>query len=133
MNLRLILFIMLLSLFFQNKAFLMVLKDSADPNLNIEEKDQEEDVSSIENNPFLTFDEEEDFSPFIYRETIRMDLTAVFYTPPKSKIIVDGRIYEEGDIISNKRIVKINPEEAVLKDAKGEYLLKLNGVLGEVR
>lgn len=141
MNLKSIVLIFLfIFLFFQAEVFLMVLKDPINPipgvnndGFSSESQNEEKEVLSIENNPFLTFDEEESFSPLIYRETITMNLTAVFYTPPNSKILVDGRIYEEGDIVDNKRIIKIRPEEAILKDTRGEYLIKLNGVLGEIQ
>lgn len=87
----------------------------------------------IVHNPFLTEEEVERFSDPDYREPVQMNVSAVFYTPPESKIIVDGRVLKEGDIINNKRIIKIKPEEAILKDIRGEYSLKLKGVLPESR
>lgn len=78
-------------------------------------------------NPFLTEKEEAAFKDIDEREVINyLNLSAIFYSSSKeSKAIIDGRIYKVGDVLDNKKIVEINPEEIVLKDASREYVLKI--------
>jgi len=93
------------------------------------EKEKEIDVTMIDSNPFLTFEEQEIVKSPSYREPLALNLSAVFYSPPTSKVVINGRIFKEGDIVDNKRIIEIKPEKVVLKDTKNEYLLKLKGLL----
>lgn len=81
-------------------------------------------------NPFLTSEEKEYFEDT--RKETRIDylnLTAVFYSPLNSKAIIEGRIYKVGDIVDNKKIVEINPEEVMLEDSQGAYVIALKPVL----
>jgi DNA-binding transcriptional MerR regulator len=91
----------------------------------------EEEDPSLRTNPFLA-PEEEDFLKSQEGKLVinYLKLTAVFYSPPSSRAIIDGKIFKEGDIVDNKQIVKINPEEIILKDTKGEYIISMKNVLG---
>ncbi len=76
-------------------------------------------------NPFLTLEEimalqEQE------RQTIEyLNLSAVFLSPGGTYAIVDGRIVKEKDMLDNKEVVKIDQEEIILKDALGEYIVKI--------
>ena len=75
-------------------------------------------------NPFLTLDEEKEFSGG--RKIINyLTLSAVFYAPGHSYAIIDGHIVKEKDTIDNKEIIRINPESVILRDALGaEYIVR---------
>ncbi len=85
--------------------------------------------SSMRTNPFLTREEEDLYKKQDTRRPVNFDLSAIFYAPPKSKAVIAGRIYKEGDIVDNKEIVKINTGDVILKDGQGEYILRLKTVL----
>ena len=102
------------------------------PSKNVSEKKELlEDVSKEEKrvlsgrNPFLTLDEEKEFSG--EKKIIGyLNLSAVFYSPGHSYAIIDGRIVKEKDTIDNKEIIRINPESVVLRDASGaEYVVRM--------
>jgi hypothetical protein len=81
-------------------------------------------------NPFLREEEERLFESTKDRVQITtLDLSAIFYSTGASSVIIDGRFYKEGDIVDNKKIVSISPEEVILKDAQSVYVLQLQGVL----
>jgi hypothetical protein len=89
-------------------------------------------IAVSQKNPFLTSEEEVFFKDKDNRVVINyLDLSAIFYSPPKSYAIINGQIFKEGDIVDNKRIEKIEPERVVLKAATGEYLLNLKEILEE--
>lgn len=83
-------------------------------------------------NPFLTQEEEGvtketgSFIPINY-----LSLSAVIYSPRESRAIINGQILKVGDNIDNKQVVKIEPEAVILKDAQGEYIVRLKKVAGE--
>ena len=87
------------------------------------------DLVDIAFNPFLTPQEEKNFSgtgkyvPLDY-----LSLSAVIYSPTSCKAIVNGKILELGGSIDNKKVVAIRPEEVVLKDSQSEYILRLKKV-----
>ena len=83
----------------------------------------------LEVNPFLTPEEREYFR-YKGRPVIEdLQLSAIFYSPLRRRVIIDSQILEEGDRINNKRIVQILEEGVVLRDEEDEYILKLRGVL----
>lgn len=99
-----------------------------------QEKKEEpvQEATSERPNPFLTQEEEG-----VLKETgavIPLDylvLSAVLYSPNASRAIISGKILSVGDSIDNKRVIRIEAESVVLKDAQGEYIVRLKGVAGE--
>ncbi|MDD4907783.1 MAG: general secretion pathway protein GspB [Candidatus Omnitrophica bacterium] len=95
-----------------------------------EEKAREEEAAQLalaRTNPFLTKEEEENYKETQGRILIEnMTLSAVMYSPPSSKVIIDGAILKEGDNIGQKKIIEIQPKAVILKDdsSKSEYILK---------
>lgn len=84
-------------------------------------------------NPFLSQEELELFKD-IDTSSIPIDylnLTAIFYSPPDSKAVIEGRIYKKGDILDNKMITEIKPEEVFLEDTQSKYILRIKGVLDQ--
>jgi len=85
---------------------------------------------AVTSNPFLTPEEEEFFKGVPNRVNIDyLNLSAIFYSPLEGKAVIDGRIYKKGDIVDNKKIIEISPEEVILNDGEGGYVLKMKGVL----
>ena len=79
----------------------------------------------VDTNPFLSLEEERLYGALSYREFLDLDLTAVFYRPPESKAVINNQILEEGDMLDNKKVIKINPSEVILKDEGTEYIVRL--------
>jgi len=82
-------------------------------------------------NPFLTQREEKalvelgNALPLDY-----LKVSAIFYSSfsSQSRAIINGKVLILGDSIDNKEIIKINPEEVVLKDSQGRYVAKMAGL-----
>ena len=82
-------------------------------------------------NPFLTQREEKalvelgNALPLDY-----LQVSAIFYSSfsAQSRAIIDGKVLVLGDSIDNKEIIKISPEEVVLKDSQGRYVAKMAGL-----
>ena len=98
-------------------------------------KTTEKEVSAEESsppekeNPFFTKEEEESFK----KQDNKIPLThlvvsAIFYRPDNSKAIINGRVLSEGDTIENKEIVRIEPEEVILKEGLSMYTVKMGKV-----
>jgi hypothetical protein len=92
--------------------------------------------AELEQNPFLTDEEEREFAdlgeaaldaaPIDY-----LALSAILYSPSnKSRAVINGRILEIGSQIDNKEIIEINAEAVILKDAQAEYIIKLKKISG---
>lgn len=80
-------------------------------------------------NPFLTVEEDKMFVGAGYRESLDLELSAIFYSPAGSKAIIDGKICREGDVIDNKTVTEINQQKVILKDERGsEYIIRLKSV-----
>jgi len=82
-------------------------------------------------NPFLTTDEESSFEnksaqiPLEY-----LTVSAIIHSADnKSKAIINGQVYQVGDILDNKQVVVINAEDVILKDTQGEYIIKIGTVV----
>jgi hypothetical protein len=124
-----------------NKTVVRELMRNQQPILEItpaQQKTEEEQAKQIEaeelalarSNPFLTKEEEEAFKESQGRVPIKdMNLSAIMYSPPNSKVIVDGAILKEGDNIGTKKIIEIQPKMVIFKDetTKLEYTLKTTG------
>lgn len=90
-----------------------------------------EEVEAARANPFLTQKEEKalvelgNALPLDY-----LKVSAIFYSAivSQSRAIIDGKVLVLGDSIDNKEIIKINPEEVVLKDSQGRYVVKMAGL-----
>lgn len=81
-------------------------------------------------NPFLTLEEEEFFKDL--GEAIPIDylnLSAILYSPGVSKIIINGYVLEVNDNIDGKKIIDIQPDKVTLKDAEGEYVIRLRKIV----
>ena len=78
-------------------------------------------------NPFLTKEEEASIHNS-YEKPLSLRLSAIFYSPPNSKAIIDGRILKEGDKINNKIIKEIKLREVILKDSNSKYILRIEGL-----
>jgi mannose/fructose/N-acetylgalactosamine-specific phosphotransferase system component IIB len=80
-------------------------------------------------NPFLSEKEEDALKSKEGKVEISyLNVAAIFYAPPYSKAIIEGRVVGEGDILDNKEIIKIEPEEIILKDTQGEYIIQMRAV-----
>jgi hypothetical protein len=82
-------------------------------------------------NPFLTADEESSFEnknaqiPLEY-----LTVSAIIHSAGnESKAIINGQVYQVGDILDNKQVVVINAEDVILKDTQGEYIIKIETVV----
>jgi hypothetical protein len=79
-------------------------------------------------NPFLTQKEQKalvemgNVIPLEY-----LNVSAIFYSSfnSRNRAIIDGKVLVSGDIIDNKQIIKINPEDVVLEDSQGKYVAKI--------
>ena len=81
-------------------------------------------------NPFLTPEEEEYFWKTEKKiEIDYLNLSAVFYSPGNSKVIIGGGIFKKGLFIDNKEITEIGREWVILKDTTAKYILKMKRVL----
>ncbi len=77
-------------------------------------------------NPFLTWEEEKELSKTKKRKILDyLTLSAIFYSSKNSFVVIEGHILKEGDMIDEKKIVKIEPEKVILKDEEGEYVVFL--------
>ena len=84
----------------------------------------------IKRNPFLTMEEEEPFRHKRGEVVSYLNLSAIFYSPPYSYAIVNGRIVKKGDLIDGKEVTEINPEEIVLNDSGGRcYVAKVRRIV----
>lgn len=101
-----------------------------------EPKDQAPENESVapeaskRENPFLSKEEEDALMHKELRVALSgYDLSAVFYAPPHSKVIINGGIFEEGDMLDNKEIVTIDAREIILQDSEGKYYLRVKELL----
>jgi len=88
---------------------------------------QAAELALARSNPFLTQEEEENFKETQGRIIIEdMNLSAVMYSPPNSKAIINGVIVKEGGTLGSKKIIEIQPKAVIMKDevSKREYILK---------
>lgn len=53
-----------------------------------------------------------------------LNLSGVIYDEKRPLAIINGQIVAEGEMVDNKRVIKITPTEVVLKDKEKEYHLK---------
>lgn len=86
-------------------------------------------LTQTASNPFLTKEEEQAFGEL--GKAIPIDylhLSAILYSPLRSRAIIDGRILEIGDYIDNKEVIEIQPEAVILKDAQSQYIVRLKKV-----
>jgi hypothetical protein len=91
-----------------------------------EESSKRAEPFSLKRNPFLTQAEEILFARRGDREVIDyLDISAIFYSPPNSYAIVNGRVTKENDIIDGKEVKKIEQEAIILKDGQREYIIYL--------
>lgn len=102
-----------------------------------EEKARDEEAAQLalsRSNPFLTKEEEENYKETQGRIIIDdMTLSAVMYSPPNSKVIIDGSIFKEGDDLGSKKIIEIQPKAVILKDesSKREYIIRTKDAAGK--
>lgn len=91
----------------------------------------QEPVAGSRTSPFLTLQEERSLEkqgstiPIMY-----LEVTAVFYSSDaeKSRVIIEGKVLAVGDTIDNKKIIAINPEEIILKDSQGYYVVRMKKI-----
>lgn len=91
-------------------------------------------VNGARENPFLTKEEELEFAeqgtaiPLEY-----LHVSAIFYSNDenKSRAIVNGKVLAKGDSIDNKEVARVNPEDVLLQDAQGQYVVRMNKVLSQ--
>ncbi|OQX80200.1 MAG: hypothetical protein B6D56_05605 [Candidatus Omnitrophica bacterium 4484_70.1] len=89
-------------------------------------EEEDEKVVSFRENPFLTWEEEIDLSKTKRRKVLDyLTLSAIFYSSKNSFAVIDGHILKEGDMIDDKKIVRIEPKKVVLKNEEGEYVVFL--------
>ncbi|MDD5669745.1 MAG: hypothetical protein PHE58_06955 [Candidatus Omnitrophica bacterium] len=107
---------------------LMQQKPASQPEVKNEQKTEaEEPAGRI--NPFLSLDEEEYFSSTQGRLMLNnAEVTAIFYSPPDSKAIINGYVVKKNDMFEGKEVLEINPEDVVLKDAQGEYIVRMRNI-----
>ncbi len=92
-----------------------------------ETKEELLEVKKIERrvdiNPFLTKEEEERFGSLYYDKELGLRLSAIFYSPGRSRAVINGYILKEGDFIDNKKVKEIKPDRVVLEARKVTYTL----------
>ena len=92
------------------------------------------DIFSLRRNPFLTVDEEKEFGEGKKEIISYLNLSAIIYAPGNSYAVIDGRIVGEKGTIENKKVVKIDPQEVILKDEKGkEYIIRMKNVVNPIK
>lgn len=103
-------------------------KTASQPEIKNEQKtEQEEPPGRL--NPFLSLDEEQYFSSTQGRLMLNdAEVTAIFYSPPESKAIINGYVVKKNDMFEGKEVLEINPEDVVLKDAQGEYIVRMKKI-----
>jgi hypothetical protein len=80
-------------------------------------------------NPFLTLEEEELFKDLSRATPIDyLNLSAIFYLPGASKVIINGYVLEVNDNIDGKKIIDIQPDRVTLKDHEREYVVALRKI-----
>ncbi len=78
-------------------------------------------------NPFLT---QEERNKFQREELKHLKLSAIFVSNKSSYAVVDGRIVRENDIIENKKVIRIERNQIILKDQQGrEYVIRLKNIV----
>lgn len=96
-------------------------------------KDDEE--TYLKRNPFLTIDEEKFLEDYRGDIIEYLTVSAILYSsssPHRSYAVIDGRIVKERDIVDNKEVVSISPEEVILKDPSGkEYIIIMKKIVTE--
>ena len=103
-------------------------RSSQDSELCLFKGGKEED----QENPFLSWEEEEHYKKEKRIPVYHLHLSAVLGSKGTSYAVINGRILKEGDIIGNLRIIKINTEDVTLKDfLDKEYVLKLEKIISE--
>lgn len=86
-------------------------------------------LSQIRVNPFLTAEEEELFKDLGKAVPIDyLNLSAIFYSPGASKVIINGYVLEVNNNIDGKKVIDIQPDEVILKDSEGEYVVRLRKI-----
>ena len=91
-----------------------------------------QDTNKKRANPFLTQEEENAAKETGAKNPIDYHvLYGVLYSPNASRKIINGQILGVGDSIDNKTVIKIEPEAVILKDAQGEYIVRLKRITGE--
>ena len=122
-----------ITLFFMGLICLVFGLGGAVPVLGQTESSKDEQIEA-RTNPFLTQKEEKslvEMGNAIPLEYLRV--SAIFYSAlsSRSRTIIDGKVLVLGDSIDNKEIIKINPEDVVLEDSQGHYVVKMAGVMAE--
>jgi hypothetical protein len=83
-----------------------------------------------ERDPFLTDEEVRTFLLQDRNETwVDPNISAIFYSPRSSTIVVSGRVLGVNDFIDGRQIIAIRSEAVVLRDRKGTYVVKMGPVL----
>jgi hypothetical protein len=78
-------------------------------------------------NPFLT---QEERNKFQREELKHFRLSAVFISDKSSYAVVDGRIVRENDFVEDKRIIRIERNQIILKDRQDrEYVIRLKSIV----
>ena len=54
-----------------------------------------------------------------------LNLGGIIYDEKKPLAIINDKIVGKGDMVEDKEIIRITPEEVILKDREKEYILKL--------
>ena len=91
-------------------------------------------IVSLRRNPFLTIDEEKEFDEGKKEIISYLNLSAIIYAPGNSYAVIDGRIVGEKGTIEDKKVVKIDPQEVILKDDQGkEYIIRMKNVVNPVK
>lgn len=79
-------------------------------------------------NPFLTGDELREFRNMGYEEDTYLSLSGIFYSeiPDSSYAIINGRVLRVNDVVENKKVIEISPEQVILEDFQNKkYVLSL--------
>ena len=84
----------------------------------------------LSDNPFLTWEEEEEVEKDRRVPLDYLRLSAALHSKGVSYAVIDGRIVKEGSLVDNKEVVKIGAEEVTLKDFLGtEYVVKMSKII----
>lgn len=95
-----------------------------------------EDIPKEERVPFLTLKEQEsldrekmvDEEPELLIDT-SLIASGIVYSECNRRVIINGRILSEADIINNMEVIKIEPEKVIFKSGDKKYFINLPEIL----
>lgn len=60
-----------------------------------------------------------------YFETNAMIVSAILFSPQKSRAVIDGHIISEGDTFAGRKVIKIDAESVIVEENGYKYIVRL--------